>query len=806
MPPRQTERVKAIMGKCVAINSTQKYAGQNSIFAEYCYDNDEYRDLLQPWFLEQMESFDTPAKRLKYAKECIVAMSPEDDNCPFILSDLSFSQFSDYLDRRTSRRGKNKGKDNSLGMSSIEQAKSALSNLYRFSKYEMSTSMEVLLKQFLSGKKRDIAEKKKMTGDYMRIGKAKMDFRVYEKLCEFFLKEEGEEFIFARCFLTLEWNLMARSENIVHANVLHISWDNDSLVFRFVKTKGDQTGRNKDQRWHVYATPDNPTTCPVLAMACYLFANPGILSASTSVADDDIDSDAGVGDSMEVEEDDGMELEQDEFGGEDGIEAGVDIATATSRGRRRSNVHSGRLFPGGNQYDRFMDCLHRIIDKYRDDFFSLGISAGDLGSHSARKGACSYASAGTTVSPPIVSICLRAMWSMGQVKERYLQYEKAGDQYLGRVVSGLDVNSVSFAVSPPFFDVDDEVRVQIEALIKSYVVGGEHLPAGVYQIFQYCFASLCYHYEFLTSTLHRRSKLQASPFFSAMPQYAKNAATTKFPWEKTAATPTFTGIPPHISLLAQVEQLKLEMARTRDDVLAGFKSELDERQIGSQNYFDKETVCALIKDMHNDMTTRFDNFGRNAANIVRECSGVDDVVLQHTIGGGNSTAAESTVTMMDQNGGAHKFQVFYGKDGIISRLPSNFVFPDMTLCTLITFWFCGNPRMKIVPLKMISAREIANKKEQPKLTKIKALMAAVKLGAASLGVSTDNNGAWDVAASVRLFESVEPLFNYPAMNGKVRRCSQISWITVHNLYTKDFGRKFATKINGDDNTVVEGLV
>jgi len=98
MPPRQTERVKAIMGKCVAINSTQKYAGQNSIFAEYCYDNDEYRDLLQPWFLEQMESFDTPAKRLKYAKECIVAMSPEDDNCPFILSDLSFSQFSDYLD------------------------------------------------------------------------------------------------------------------------------------------------------------------------------------------------------------------------------------------------------------------------------------------------------------------------------------------------------------------------------------------------------------------------------------------------------------------------------------------------------------------------------------------------------------------------------------------------------------------------------------------------------------------------------------------------------------------------------------
>ncbi len=44
---------------------------------------------------------------------------------------------------------------------------------------------------------------------------------------------------------------------------------------------------------------------------------------------------------------------------------------------------------------------------------------------------------------------------MGSVKERYLQYEKAGDQYLGRVVSGLDVNSIDFAVSPPFFDTAD---------------------------------------------------------------------------------------------------------------------------------------------------------------------------------------------------------------------------------------------------------------------------------------------------------------------------------------------------------------
>ncbi len=35
-----------------------------------------------------------------------------------------------------------------------------------------------------------------------------MGFDVYKKICELFLKEEGEEFIFARAFLCLEWNLM----------------------------------------------------------------------------------------------------------------------------------------------------------------------------------------------------------------------------------------------------------------------------------------------------------------------------------------------------------------------------------------------------------------------------------------------------------------------------------------------------------------------------------------------------------------------------------------------------------------------
>jgi hypothetical protein len=90
-------------------------------------------------------------------------------------------------------------------------------------------------------------------GDSRIIGKKKMDFKVYKKMCELFMAEEGKEYLFARCFLTLEWNLMAKLESIVHAHFFHITWEDDWLAFCFAKSKIDQMGRNSNQVWHVYA-------------------------------------------------------------------------------------------------------------------------------------------------------------------------------------------------------------------------------------------------------------------------------------------------------------------------------------------------------------------------------------------------------------------------------------------------------------------------------------------------------------------------------------------------------------------------
>lgn len=64
----------------------------------------------------------------------------------------------------------------------------------------MNSYLAKKLKQFTQGIKRTVTDKKKEKGDRLMIGKKKMDFKVYQKMCELFFVEEDEEFIFACCF------------------------------------------------------------------------------------------------------------------------------------------------------------------------------------------------------------------------------------------------------------------------------------------------------------------------------------------------------------------------------------------------------------------------------------------------------------------------------------------------------------------------------------------------------------------------------------------------------------------------------
>ena len=129
----------------------------------------------------------------------------------------------------------------------------------------------------------------------------------------------------------------------MNAHILHFHWDAKCLVFCFVKSKGDQTGKNRHQEWS--------SVCPVLALGCYIFANPGVFLMSTA----------------EVDAMNGADVDSMNDGGV--VEGTVDgVVEGTVDGPRagRHPSQKGHLFPG--QYNRFMGCLHRITDKYLDNF------------------------------------------------------------------------------------------------------------------------------------------------------------------------------------------------------------------------------------------------------------------------------------------------------------------------------------------------------------------------------------------------------------------------------------------------------
>ncbi|KAF0702781.1 hypothetical protein AaE_015708 [Aphanomyces astaci] len=130
----------------------------------------------------------------------------------------------------------------------------------------------------------------------------------------------------------------------------------------------------------------------------------------------------------------------------------------------------GKLFPGAAQKDRFGKQLAKLLS-HPDP--TCGRS--EYGTHSIRKGAATFACSGSTGGPSIVSVCLQCGRSLGNVLERYMHYEGAGDQFLARVMAGLPINDASFAILPPHFkmpldsDVSSAINKRPCVLLSSLV-------------------------------------------------------------------------------------------------------------------------------------------------------------------------------------------------------------------------------------------------------------------------------------------------------------------------------------------------
>jgi hypothetical protein len=271
-------------------------------------------------------------------------------------------------------------------------------------------------------------------------GKLPLTVVAYKSIASKALQVSGRSSTFAHVYGLLAWNLVQRAVTVAGIHTFNISWKDDALMIHISRHKGDQTGSSAFAR-HLYANPTHvPECCPVLGMAMYLF---------------------------------------------------------TGRFRGGNGAVRLKLFEETEKtYSKW------LRDRLRDGTLTVddlcGCRVEDLGTHSYRKGATTFADS-CPGGPSGTAVNLRAGWREGRSRERYTFPTDGQDQYLGRMLSLLPiVNIKEFCILPPHFHHELDVRYRDimtndawEVIIPAYST----FPEGFKTALRFMLASLVFAYK-----------------------------------------------------------------------------------------------------------------------------------------------------------------------------------------------------------------------------------------------------------------------------------------------------------------------
>jgi hypothetical protein len=170
-----------------------------------------------------------------------------------------------------------------------------------------------------------------------------------------------------------------------------------------------------------------------------------------------------------------------------------------------------RIFDGSNNDSRWSDVLKRTLASLPEsDVRMLGGAKNEMGTHSVRKGSATYCT-GMVNGPSPVQVYLRAGWSLGDTQNRYLFSGAGGDQLTGRVLAGLPFNNSSFALLPPHFDAVGLGKIVWPAVLPLY----SRMPESFKQALPFLLAAICYHEQWLRSTLSAQHPLFSTYLFAS---------------------------------------------------------------------------------------------------------------------------------------------------------------------------------------------------------------------------------------------------------------------------------------------------
>ena len=336
-------------------------------------------------------------------------------------------------------------------------------------------------------------------------------FPLYRKICNWSITEGN---IYVWCWTILQWTCVGRASSIdplgFHNFSLGVS---DSIKVLYDKSKADNEGEKVTPK-NLYTDPLDPKICPFLSLGvyCCLFNN---------------------------------EL-----------------------GRRESLfLRQGKA---GSASSKYCLELRKVLLKHQGEV-SKYLRNGHDTNHGIRKGGPTHALTCITAPPSLVSVAQRGEWSMGAVFDIYWNYGDAGDQYLGRVLSGLDPSKESFSVLPPHFldteqsEVDEALTICFGEILRKHPKSKGPLLL--------CLASIVYHFDFLNNIRAESSghELNKIIFFSVRCDLITKLKPLVTINESPEMRPT--GIPPHVDQLKKISKIlaSIEILSTKFDKIGNYQ-------------------------------------------------------------------------------------------------------------------------------------------------------------------------------------------------------------------------------------------
>jgi hypothetical protein len=331
-----------------------------------------------------------------------------------------------------------------------------------------------------------------------------------------------------------------------------------------------------------------------------------------------------------------------------------------------------------------------------------------------------------------------------------------------------------------------------------------------------------YHYPHLNNQLHVRNQLRGSAIFQNIATHynrLKEMVQVKYPWNKTRFTPNFTGIPPHVSLMAEVQQLKMELQKQKTEIMDELKKELDERNFGGDAYqatriFDQmrnqhEAMMDRLSGIANTRANRFDsdanrdvlfnsmmnedendneNDNENIFIIDRDDDDDDDDGDDGDDSDRNINIRTSPSTTNNnsnhRNGGLMISWNNLRNNGTMALLPKNFVFPRMSFLVMLTNYYCGDRNKNIPPYMFLSTVDFPSKhpgrQQLSMMGKVAKEVVRATRDLANMPNLIKKKGEWNARHVAIMVERIKHFFIDPNNKTRKDKFNVLSWKTIRN--------------------------